>query len=396
MLFYRYSAFRDLIVLAAVLLTLSLLALALWLYLICGRGFFWRLGPFLPPSVNTGEWPPVVAVVAARDEAEVISRSLGSLRRQQYSGRFAIILVDDKSLDATAELARGVASGNGPRVEIIAGEPPPPAWTGKLWALTQGAERANRLVPDARYIWFTDADIEHDSGILRDLVSKAETGNLDLVSTMVRLHCTSPWERLLIPAFIFFFQKLYPFRLVNDPRRRIAAAAGGSMLVRAPSLRGAGGLTAIRGELIDDCALARLIKKNGPIWLGLTGRSLCIRGYGLADIWRMVARSAYTQLRHSPIQLAATSAVMMLLYFVPVAALAWGCASSHYACALAGGATWILMASVYRPMMRLYGQASLASLFLPAAAFLFTIMTLDSARRHWQGKGGMWKGRARP
>jgi hopene-associated glycosyltransferase HpnB len=260
----------------------------------------------------------------------------------------------------------------------------------------QGAERANRLVPDARYIWFTDADIEHDSGILRDLVSKAETGNLDLVSTMVRLHCTSPWERLLIPAFIFFFQKLYPFRLVNDPRRRIAAAAGGSMLVRAPSLRGAGGLTAIRGELIDDCALARLIKKNGPIWLGLTGRSRCIRRYGLADIWRMVARSAYTQLRHSPIQLAATSAVMMLLYFVPVAALAWGCASSHYACALAGGATWILMASVYRPMMRLYGQASLASLFLPAAAFLFTIMTLDSARRHWQGKGGMWKGRARP
>jgi len=229
----------------------------------------------------------VAAVVPARDESAVIERSLSSLRRIDYPGRFFIVLIDDGSRDGTAALAADVAAGPGHPVDIVTGKPLPEGWTGKLWAMAQGRQRIDGVLPEARYAWFTDADVEHDPQALRDLVWQAESQGLDLVSNMALLHCASFWERLLITALVFYFRKLYPFRQVNTPRHSVAAAGGGSMLVRLETLQQAGRFERIRGELIDDCALARILKACGKIWLGLTIHSRSIRPYSFADIWRM-------------------------------------------------------------------------------------------------------------
>lgn len=376
------------------LLILASLSLAAWLYLLLFRGFFWKLDMDLPADANEfAEWPAVVAVVPARNEAPVIQRTITSLRSQDYPGEFSIVLIDDSSDDGTAAQARLAAEGEGHAFHIFPGQALPTGWTGKLWAMAQGVEHASVVLRRARYIWFTDADLEHDRQALRDLVGRAESRRLDLVSTMALLYCAAFWERMLIPAFIFYFRKLYPFRYANSPRHPIAAAAGGSMLVRIEALRRAGGLEAIRGDLIDDCALARLIKARGPIRIELTQRSHSIRPHRFADIWNMVARSAYVQLKYSPIGLLLTIVGMIVIYMVPVIGLAAGSLTRHFLIAGLGGAAWALMALAYRPTIRLYRQPGLTALLLPVAALLYTFMTIDSARRHWQGKGGMWKGR---
>jgi hopene-associated glycosyltransferase HpnB len=360
------------------------LPLAAWLYLMFGRGFFWltrerddREAP------DAKEWPSVVAVVPARDEADVISRSIGSLLAQDYRGPFRVILVDDQSGDGTAEAARAIGSD---RLEVISGAARPPGWTGKLWAVRQGAERAG----DAAYLWLTDADIAHTPNNLSWLVARAEAGQLTLTSLMAKLHCESFAERLLIPAFVFFFDMLYPFVRVNDPNDATAAAAGGCMLVKRDALERAGGIDVIRGEIIDDCAMGRLMKAQGPIWLGLTDRSMSLRPYDFGDIHRMVARSAYAQLSYSPVQLAGTVVGMAIVYVAaPFVAL-----FAHGPTQIAGIATWAIMAIAFAPMLRFYRLSPLWGLALPLIGLLYGLFTLDSAIQHWRGRGGMWKGRA--
>ena len=279
-------------------LGVGLICLATWIYLLAFRGGFWRgrerddLDALAEPT----SWPAVVAVVPARNEADVVGQAVGSLRRQDYPGLFRIILVDDGSDDGTADAALG--TGGDHPLEVIAGAPLIEGWTGKLWAQSQGVAKAAQFEPV--YIWFTDADISHDRSNLRALVARAEAGELALTSLMARLTVRSGWERMLIPAFVFFFQMLFPFAWVNDPRRRTAAAAGGCMLVRREALAAAGGLEAVRGALVDDCALGERMKSQGPIWLGLTESVDSLRAYpALADFRRMVARSAFAELRYS-------------------------------------------------------------------------------------------------
>jgi hopene-associated glycosyltransferase HpnB len=277
---------------------------------------------------------------------------------------------------------------------IIQGRPLKPGWTGKLWAVSQGVERAAEAAPDAAFVLLTDADIEHDPDNLRRLVAKAESGSCDLVSLLVRLRCRDLWERLMIPAFVFFFQKLYPFPWVNSPIHKHAAAAGGCMLVRRSALSKAGGIAAIRGELIDDCALARALKPRGRIWLGLSETTRSLRSYGrLGDLWRMVARSAYEQLGNALAMLVATVLGMVVVYLGPPAVALAGIAVGSPAATVAGAGAWLLMGFAYRPTLGLYGRPVWDAVLLPVAAVLYTLITVDSARRFWQGQGGAWKGR---
>jgi hopene-associated glycosyltransferase HpnB len=374
---------------------LSALSLAAWIYLAVFHGRFWRADQRLREPPAPPAWPPVVAVVPARNEADVIAASIASLLDQDYPGPFRVVLVDDSSEDGTGDAARALAGrhANGARLCVVRGSPLPAGWAGKMWAVHNGIEEADRIDAEAPYLWLTDADIAHGPTVLRHLVAKAEAERLDLVSLMALLHCRRRWERLLIPAFVYFFQKLYPFPRVNDPADRTAGAAGGCMLVRRAALRAIGGIAAIRDAVIDDCALGRALKRNGPIWLGLAEDSRSIRPYeGLKDVWRMVARSAYDQLGYSPLALAGTVAGMALLYLVPpVVALATPWHGSVAAGALAGLA-WLLMAWSFRPTLALYGRPAPAAL-LPVAGLLYSLMTLDSARAYYRGRGAYWKGR---
>ncbi len=376
----------------------AILSLAIWAYLLISRGGFWRADQRLPDDLPAPpSWPAVVAVVPARDEAAVIERSLASLLDQDYPGALAIVLVDDHSTDGTGAIAAGLACGTAGRLAVIQAPPLPPGWSGKLWALAAGLDHPAARDPAVHHVLLTDADIAHDPGSVRRLVAKAEAERLDLVSLMVRLDAAGFWARLLIPAFVFFFQKLYPFPWVNDPGRSEAAAAGGCVLVRRSALEAAGGIAAIRGELIDDCALARTIKRrpgSGGIWLGLTGRVRSLRPYAaLADIWSMVARTAFTQLRHSALLLAGTLAAMILTYLVPpAAALSWPL-HGDWVAALAGLGAWLAMAVAVQPSLRLYGRPGAEALLLPVAGLLYSLMTVASALRHWRGRGGQWKGR---
>ena len=378
-------------------ITLAGLAVVIWLYLLWFHGNFWRADQRLGFEISGPRtWPGVVAVVPARNEAEAIGRSVTSLLAQDYPGEMKLIVVDDNSEDHTPALAEqaAAAAGASHRLTLVRAETVPPDWTGKLWALAQGVRCAESLAPDAAFLLLTDADVEHDPANLRQLVAKATAERLDLVSLMVLLPCRSRWEKLLIPAFVFFFQKLYPHRRVNDPRAPAAAAAGGCMLVRREALAPAGGFEAIRGELIDDCALARAIKARGPIWLGLTETARGLRHYqGLKDIWDMVARTAYHQLRYSPLLLAATVAGMALAYLVPPLAAVIGSSLGDARVALLGIAAWLLMMRCYGPTLELYRRPWLSGLGLPVAALLFSLMAIDSARRHRLGVGGAWKGR---
>jgi hopene-associated glycosyltransferase HpnB len=371
----------------------AFLALAIWSYLAIGRGGFWRCaerddGNPHPPAV----WPGLAIVIPARDEADAIGRCLNSLLRQEYPGPWSVILVDDNSGDGTANIARRVTSDCGAqhRVTIVSGAPLPSGWTGKLWALSQGIAIAEALDHPPEYFLLSDADIVYAPEMLRWLVAHAASRDALLASFMVKLRCDSRPERFLVPAFIFFFQMLYPFSWVNRRDRTIAAAAGGCILARADTLRDVGGIEAIRDSLIDDCALARKFKATGPIWLGLTQRVSSIRSYPRwADIAQMVSRSAYAQLGYSPVRLAGAVLALVLTFVVPpVAALA----GAGYV-RLFGLGAWAIMALLFLPTLRIYGMSPLYGLGLPAMAFAYLMFTLDSAFQSIRGKGGLWKGR---
>jgi hopene-associated glycosyltransferase HpnB len=364
------------------------LSLAIWLVLLFGRGYFWLLRerddrgePPLPQS-----WPSVVAVVPARDEADVIVRSIASLLAQDYPGSFRVILVDDQSSDGTAAAAQALTDA---RLEILHGAAHPPGWTGKLFAVSQGVARANaENAPD--YLWLTDADISHTPDNLRRLVARAEAGKYVLTSLMAKLRCESFAEHFLVPAFVFFFDMLFPFGWVNNPKKRMAAAAGGCMLVNRSALTRAGGIESIRNAIIDDCALGRRLKAQGPIWLGLTERAVSLRPYPqIADIRRMVSRSAYAQLGYSPLILAGTVLGMILLYIVPLAGLGMGGLA-----ALAGALAWAVMTLAFQPMLHFYHRSPFWGVALPLIGIFYAAFTIDSAVQHWRGRGGMWKGRA--
>ena len=395
---------------SAALAVLTGLSLAVWIYLILFRGGFWRADARLDPAPPTPSiWPDVVALVPARNEAAVIGAAVAALLAQDYPGGLRVVVIDDGSDDGTAAEAeaagrRAAGTGGTERLNVVAARPTGPGWTGKLWALSEGLAQAEALCLQPRYLWLSDADIAHGPATLRRLVAKAEAETLDLVSLMVALSCEGWWEKLLIPPFVFFFQKLYPFAWVADRRRRTAAAAGGCILLNAEALTAAGGFAALKGALIDDCALAALIKSArikavGPergrgIWLGLAEDSRALRPYGgLGQIWDMVARSAYTQLGRSPLLLIGTLLGMALVYLVPpFAALSLPLGGQGAAAAL-GLAAWALMAFALLPTLRLYRQPPWLAPLLPVAALLYSAMTADSAWRHWRGRGGAWKGR---
>ncbi|MDZ7958371.1 MAG: glycosyltransferase [Aulosira sp. DedQUE10] len=397
---------------AAFVLVLTILSLVMWIGLLSLRGQFWRADQQLEVAdIPLQSLPRICVVIPARNEADLLPITLRSLLLQDYPGDVNVFLVDDRSTDGTADFAEGVAYAlNKPdQLHIISGKSLPPGWTGKLWAVEQGVQIATEFAPD--YFLLTDADIEHDSGSLRRLVAKAEQEDLDLVSVMVRLRCESFWEQLLIPAFIFFFQKLYPFRWVNNPNNPTAAAAGGSILIRKQALEKIGSIAAIRQALIDDCALAKAVKgkgewRQGRIWLGLSTLTRSLRPYpDLDTVWQMVARTAYTQLNYSPLLLAGTVVAMILIYLIPPLAtilggltLNWAMSGdkTHYVYALVGLSAWLLMAWAYYPTIRFYKCPAWLAFCLPAIAFLYTLMTIDSAIRHWQGRGGAWKGRVYP
>jgi hopene-associated glycosyltransferase HpnB len=370
----------------------AFIALAIWSYLAIGRGGFWRLterdGGSPPPPAA---WPRVAIVIPARDEAEVIGKCLGSLLRQDYPGPCSVILVDDNSTDGTADIARRTATEcdlDG-RLTIVSGQPLPEGWTGKLWAVSQGMAAARARGP-VDYFLLSDADIVYAPEVLRWLAAHTLAREGMLTSFMVKLRCDSAAERFLVPAFVFFFQMLYPFPWVNRRTHPVAAAAGGCILVHADTLQQLGGIETIRNALIDDCALAHKLKMKGSIWLGLTERVVSIRSYPRwSDIAQMVSRSAYAQLGYSPIKLAGTVVSMTLTFVVPPVAVLTGSAYASYA----GLAAWVLMALLFFPTVRMYGVPAWRAIALPAIAFSYLMFTLSSAWQSIRGKGGFWKGR---
>ncbi|MBW8699062.1 Beta-monoglucosyldiacylglycerol synthase [Streptomyces sp. MBT84] len=375
------------------------LSLAAWLWLLLCQGFFWRTDVRLPARRDPGDWPSVCIVVPARDEAAVLERSLPSLLAQDYPGRAEVFLIDDGSSDGTGELARDLAERHGglPLTVDSPGEPPA-GWTGKLWAVRHGIALARVREPE--YLLLTDADIAHAPDSLRELVASARTGGFDLVSQMARLRVESVWERLVVPAFVYFFAQLYPFRRIAVPGSRTAAAAGGCVLLRTEAAGRARIPDAIRQAVIDDVALARAVKNGGGrIWLGLADRVESVRPYPrLHDLWRMVSRSAYAQLRHNPLLLAGTVLGLALVYLVPSAALIAGIVTGNLAAVVIGGLAKLVMTATYLPMLRYYRQPPLLALSLPVTALLYLFMTVDSAVQHYRGRGAAWKGRtyARP
>jgi hopene-associated glycosyltransferase HpnB len=357
-------------------------SLCVWIYLLCGRGRFWRVSASPAPRSNVPA-KSVAVVIPARNEEHVVGQAVASLLNQNYPGSIHVFLVDDHSTDATASVA-----GPNEKLTVVEAGPLPPGWTGKLWAISEGLKRVEALRPD--YILLTDADIVHAADNVAGLVARAETGNLDLVSYMVKLHCRTLAERALIPAFVFFFLKLYPPAWIASRNRKTAGAAGGCMLLRPSALARIGGISAIRGELIDDCALARAIKPGGGIWLGLTGDTHSIRDYTtFTEIRRMISRTAFTQLRHSLLLLAGTLLGMMIIYLAPPLLLLTG----NLPAAAFGLTAWILMTISYIPMLRFYGQSWAWAPLLPLIALFYLAATVESATRFWSGRGGLWKGR---
>jgi hopene-associated glycosyltransferase HpnB len=375
----------------------SLIPLAIWAYLLFARGRFWLCGERDDSAANrlaseVEAWPSVVAVIPARDEADMIARSVGSLLRQDYPAFFSVVLVDDQSTDGTADaaLAEAKAANAADRLEIVTGTGPPPGWTGKLAAMRLGLAKVETRADKPEFILFTDADIAYAPHVLSRLVTIARANKSALTSLMVKLRCESAAERWLAPAFVFFFQMLYPFAWVNDPGKATAAAAGGSMLVRRDALHAAGGLEAVRGALIDDCALGALMKGQGPIWLGLTESVDSLRDYStFAEFSRMVSRSAFAELRYSSLRLAGAIGGMALVYIAPplFAIFARGPAQA------AGALAWAMMALALAPTLRLYGRPLVGGFALPAIAAAYVAFTADSALQYWRGRGGYWKGR---
>jgi hopene-associated glycosyltransferase HpnB len=377
----------------AILAIPAILAILTWLYLLLAHGEFWRIKKRLAP-VNFNRQPScrVAVIIPARNEADVVGHSIQSLLSQIENHSVHIFLVDDASSDGTAEIARQAAerAGKSAALSAIQGKPLPPGWTGKLWALQQGIERAHEFAP--QFFLLTDADIRHAPDSVAALVSIAESGPYDLVSFMVKLHCAGFAEKLLIPAFVFFFFQLYPPLWIANPRRKTAGAAGGSILIRPEALRRAGGMAAIRNEIIDDCALARAVKRQGgQIWLGLSRTSAGLRPYtSFSEIGRMISRTAFNQLNHSILLLLTAVIGLTVTYLLPAFLLL-----THHAWAVTlGAAAWFLMSLAYLPMVRFYGLNPFWALTLPLAASFYMGATLHSAFKFRSGKGGEWKGRA--
>ncbi|MCY3958084.1 MAG: glycosyltransferase [Chloroflexi bacterium] len=388
-----------------VLAGLAATAAGAWVWLLVGRGWYWRTDvqlPPLPPDASPARWPSVTVIVPARNEAQVLPSTLPALLAQDYPGCLRIVVVDDSSTDHTSEVARSLGARSDARdVNVVTAPPLPHGWAGKVWAMHTGA--VSELAQEGEFILLTDADIAHPPDLLRRLVGMAESQDLDLASVMAHLRAITPFERLLVPAFVYFFGLLYPFRWSNDPNRETAAAAGGCVLVKRRELQRIGGLESLRGEIIDDCALAARIKQaGGRIWLGLGADVRSERGYaGLSGVWHVVARTAYTQLAYSPIRLLGTVVALLLAFAAPPVAAVVGGASlvigidtGSAATALASGILgWALMTYSYLPMTRWYGGSALRAVTLPLSAAIYVAMTLDSARRHYGGVGGAWKGR---
>jgi hopene-associated glycosyltransferase HpnB len=369
------------------------IALAIWLYLLVGRGGFWlaRVRDEMMVAAPPERWPAVAAIVPARNEADVIGQSVRSLLGQDYPGPFRIVVVDDGSSDGTAAAARQalMASTSGRALDVITGAELPSGWTGKLWALEQGVRYA-KADGAIDYFLLTDADIGHEPDNLRALVARAEQEGRVLVSLMAELSCRTWSERFLIPAFVFFFQMLYPFGWVAQNDRKTAAAAGGCMLVKRDALERAGGIAAVRAEIIDDCALARRLKRQGPVWLGLTRRARSLRPYGgFVAIGRMISRSAYAQLHYSPAVLAATVVAMGLIYVAPPLIALFADGPARWA----GLVAWLVMVLSMQPMLRFYRVSPIWGLALPAMGAAYTLFTVQSAFAVWLGRGGLWKGR---
>ncbi len=382
-------------------LALSVLAILSWGFLLSVHGGFWKADQRLFPAPDPEVWPDVVAVIPARNEAETIFQVIAAHAQTDYPGKLSLVLVDDASEDGTADLAREAAERCGAALDIVSPPPLEEGWTGKLWAVHHGLRRAREIAPEAAYVLLTDADIAHAPDTLRRLVAKAERADIALISLMARLDARGFWGGLLIPAFVFFFQMLYPFPWANDPNRYLAAAAGGCMLVRRDALRDEGGVSTIRGELIDDCALASIIKGAPPvrrIWIGLaTEEVISLRdNRKLSSVWDMVARTAYTQLSRSPFLLIGAIIGLSVVYLAGPLALLTEPLHGYGPAAIAGGLAWFLSAYAYRPTSALYGQSFWKALGLPLAATLYMAMTVSSAWRWWRGRGGQWKGRTAP
>lgn len=341
------------------------------------------------PTAQLASPRKIAVIVPARNEASCIGAAISSLLRQDYPGQIHVFLVDDHSSDGTAQIARSAAqqAGSSERLTIVSARPLPQRWSGKLWAISEGLAAAPWFQAD--YYWLTDADIVHQPDNLRGLVARAESQNLDLVSLMVKLRCESWAERWLIPAFVFFFFKLYPPVFVVRPGRRTAAAAGGCILIRREALARIGGIAAIHDQLIDDCALARAVKPGGGVWLGLTTKASSLRSYhSAAEIGRMISRTAFTQLGHSTSALCGVIAAMFITYLAPPVLLGLGRWP-----AVLSGAAWLLMSIAYWPALRFYGRSAVWAPLLPVTAAFYTGATIWSAVQHWQGRGGLWKGR---
>ena len=395
------------------------LSAAAWVYLLVAHGGYWLTSQRLPVASGAlgraddasvpRNWPAVVAVIPARNEAEILPVTLPTLLGQDYPGEFRVILVDDRSDDGTGEVAASLGAGSsGKRAElaVLTGQPRPDGWAGKVWAMSQGftaAQQQEQQAGEDEYVLFTDADIAWEPGALRRLVGAAERDNRGLASQMALLRAETGWEKVVVPAFVYFFAQLYPFRRVNSPTSRTAAGAGGCMLIRRAPLVKAGGLEPIRGALIDDVALATLLKRDGNrCWLGLTTEIKSARPYPrLADLWHMIARSAYTQLRYNPLLLAGTLLGLLLLYAAPpvgalaglAAAAAGGSGTGVALAGLAGLAAWAIMTATYSPMLHFYRLSPLRAPALPVIAVLYAAMTADSARRHYTGHAVSWRGR---
>jgi hopene-associated glycosyltransferase HpnB len=400
---------------------------AAWVYLLLAHGAYWMTGQRLPVTsagASAGDdtdWPAVVAVVPARNEAEILPVTLPALLAQDYPGDFRVLLVDDRSDDGTGRVAADVGAGvaariaagaegvpdAGTRLTVLSGQPRPDGWAGKVWAMSQGFVAAQREQRDEDgYVLFTDADIAWEPGALRRLVRAAERDDRALLSQMALLRAETGWEKVVVPAFVYFFAQLYPFREVNSPSSRTAAGAGGCMLIRRAALVKAGGLEPVKGALIDDVSLATLLKRDGNrCWLGLTTEIRSARPYpGLADLWHMIARSAYTQLRYNPALLAGTIIGLLLLYAAPPAgaivglvAAATGATGAGVALTgFAGLAAWVLMTATYLPMLRFYRLSPLRAPGLPLIAILYAAMTADSARRHYTNRAVRWRDTIQP
>lgn len=375
------------------LFALAWVALLAWLYLAVFHWKFWRSDRFLPAVTGAvKKWPSVVAIIPARNEEKILGQTLKSVADQDYPGAFRVIVVNDSSIDNTARVAKKVKGKAS--VEILDAKPLEEGWAGKLWAMNSGVEGAGKKAK-ADYIWFTDADICHEPDVLRGLVAAAVLDNRTMVSQMVKLHCESFWEQVLVPAFIFFFQLLYPFGAINSDKSKRAGAAGGCILIEQATLAKIGGLGAIKDALIDDCALAGTVKgAGGRIWLGFGMKSRSIRPHTFSDFWATVVRTAFTQLQYSWVLLVAAILGLVLILLVPLFLFVMGLVGGNPVLSVVGGCGWMVGVVLYWPTLRLYRLDAAYGVLLPLAGILYMLMTIDSALRHIGGTGGRWKERS--